>query len=171
MSWYNPFTWWETAAEETIVDQAGHDVLLLAQARADAGAGIITEADYQALRDTFAKVHGAAALAAFDADAPPVPAGATIDEIQAYLNVSDIDMTAFQEPARDAAQAKIDAGKDKAVTDTLKGIPASLGKGIGGALGTFWGGLPAWLKWVAIGATALFALRTLGGLGFRFGKK
>jgi hypothetical protein len=75
MSWYNPFTWWETAAEETIVDQAGLDVLLLALARADAGAGIITQADYQALRDTFADVHGAAALEAFDASAPAVPAG------------------------------------------------------------------------------------------------
>jgi hypothetical protein len=152
VSWYNPFSWFGTDTDKAIVDQAGHDTLLLAQARADAGAGIITQADYQALRETFLSVHGPAVLDAFDAAAPAVPAGATIAEIKDYINVSDIDMTAFQEPARAAAQAKVDAVYDNAVKKTISN-PLSI--------------IPAWLKWLAIAATALFALHTLARLGVR----
>jgi hypothetical protein len=190
MTWWNPFTWGgNTAAEQTIVDQAAHDTLLLAQARADAGAGVIAAADYLALRDTFLRVHGAAALAAFDASAPAVPAGATIGDIKDYLGEVDIDMSAFQEPAREAAQGKIDDIKDQAVISTLKNLPANTtsprrvsgspvistlknlpantGKDLGVWLGAFWTGLPSWVKWAGLAAVALFALHTLARLGVR----
>jgi hypothetical protein len=158
MSWWNPFTWAEnTDAEQLIVDQAAHDTLLLAQARADAAAGVITDDDYHALRDTFQRVHGAAALAAFDAAAPAVPAAATIAGIQDYLGIPDIDQSAFQEPARAAAQDKIDAAKDQAVKAALQDIPRQLADGAKATLAT----LPAWLKWTAAAAAALLILNTL----------
>ncbi|OAM87584.1 hypothetical protein OH491_21770 [Termitidicoccus mucosus] len=164
MSWWNPFTWGgNTAVEQTIVDQAAHDTLLLAQARADAGAGVIAAADYLALRDTFLRVHGAAALAAFDANAPAVPAGATIGDIKDYLGEVDIDMSAFQEPARDSAQGKIDDIKDKAVVDAVKDIPRQLAAGLNAVTAS----LPSWVKFAAIAAVALFALHTLARLGVR----
>jgi hypothetical protein len=149
------------------VDQAAHDTLLLAQARADAAAGVIAAADYLALRDTFLRVHGAAALAAFDASAPAVPAGATIGDIKDYLEEVDIDMSAVQDPAREAAQGKIDDIKDQALISTLKNLPANTDKDLGAWLGAFWTGLPSWAKWAGLAVVALFALHTLARLGVR----
>jgi hypothetical protein len=167
MPWYNPFSWFSTDAEQAIVDQAGHDVLLLAQMRADAAAGIVTAADYQALRETFLRVHGAGALAAFDASAPAVPAGATIGDIKYYLGAMGIDESTFQEPAREAAQGKIDDIKDKAVVEavveTARDIPRQLAAGLGAVTSA----LPFWVKLAAIAGVALFGLHTLARLGVR----
>jgi hypothetical protein len=82
MPWYNPFSWFGSETDKAIVDQAGHDVLLLEQARADFLGGVISAEDYNALRATFLSVHGQAALNAFDASAPVAPAGATGAEIK-----------------------------------------------------------------------------------------
>ena len=166
MSWYNPFSWFGSGTDKAIVDQAGHDVLLLAQARADAAAGIVSAADYQALRETFLRVHGAGALAAFDASAPVVPAGATVAEIQSSIEIGELDFSGLEAAigaAEASAKDKVDAVYDKSVVDAAKGLPGS----IADMVGAFWAGLPAWMKWAGIAAVALFGLHTLARLGVR----
>jgi hypothetical protein len=155
MSWYNPVSWFGSDTDETIVAQSAHDVLLLAQARADHQAGLISDADYQALRAAFHDAHGAAALDAFDASEPDVPAGATIAEIKTAIEIGEIDPAGLElavSAAQSDAQGKVDAIYDNAVKKAVTNPLAVI---------------PAWVKWAALAAVILYALSTLARLGVR----
>jgi hypothetical protein len=159
MSWYNPFSWFGGDTDKAIVSQAGHDVLLLAQMRADYQAGICSEADYQALRQIFLNVHGRAALDSFDASAPPVPAGATVAQIKDAIEIGELDFTGLEQAMRvaeDSAGEKVDEIYDNAVKEAVE-------EAVSNPLTV----IPAWVKWAAVAAVILFALSTLARLGVR----